>query len=149
MPVTLKKLCFGLVVSGFVVSTAYAGDTVLTTEAAEKLISEKNYICLSCHKVDTQLIGPSFQAVAAKYQGQEGAVETLTKAVKEGASGKWKDAGITASMPPNNISDEDAKALMQWVLSLTPTPKEEAAKSGDTAKTGEKEESKPEEQKAK
>lgn len=133
MSFTLKKLCLGLVAGGFIISAAHAEDKVLTTEAAEKLMSEKNYICLSCHKVDTQLIGPSFQAVAAKYQGQEGVEEALIKAVKEGSSGKWKDAGIAAPMPPNNVSDADAKALVQWVLSLA-SSKEEAAKTDDTAK---------------
>jgi len=137
MPFTFKKLCLGLVASGFVVSMAHAEDKALTTESAEKLMSEKNYICLSCHKVDTQLIGPSYQAVAVKYQGQEDAEEMLIKSIKEGASGKWKEEGVTAPMPPNNVTDEDAKALVQWVLSLAPT-EAETAKPADTAKDAEK-----------
>jgi len=154
MPFNLKKLCLGLVASSFVVSIAHAEDKVLTTEEAEKLMSDNNYICLSCHKVDTQLIGPSYQAIGAKYQGQEDAVEVLVESIKKGISGKWKDAGITAPMPPNNVSDEDAKALVQWVLSLAPA-EEEAAKSEEAkepaaeeaTETKDKEESEAEESK--
>ena len=135
MPYTFKKLCFGLVASGLVISAVHAGDKVLTTEEAEKLMSDKGYICLSCHKVDTQLIGPSYQAIATKYKGQEGIEATLIESVKKGSNGKWKDEGIAAPMPPNgNVSDEDADALIKWVLSLAPAEAKEAADKAEPAK---------------
>ena len=43
--------------------------------ADEALATSKN--CMSCHKVDKKLVGPSYKDVAAKYAGQAGAMDKL------------------------------------------------------------------------
>jgi len=69
--------------------------------------------CMACHKIDAKLVGPSYQEVAAKYKGQEGAVEMLAAKVKAGGSGVWGPI----PMPPNaHVSDAEAKQLVEWVL---------------------------------
>ncbi len=87
----------------------------LTTisQASEELATANN--CLACHKVDAQLVGPSYQDIAAKYKDQEGAADILFESVKNGATGKWG----AIPMPANAaVSDEDIQALVNWILAM-------------------------------
>ncbi len=70
--------------------------------------------CLACHQVETKVVGPSYKDVAAKYKGQD-AVEQLVAKVKNGGSGVWGPV----PMPPNvNVSEDDIRTIVTWVLSL-------------------------------
>ena len=94
-----------ILLAGFAVSTI--------AHASEELAASNN--CLACHKVDSQLVGPSFQDVAAKYKDQDGAAEMLSETVKNGSSGTWG----AIPMPPNaGASDDDIKALVDWILAM-------------------------------
>jgi cytochrome c len=79
--------------------------------ADEALAKAKN--CMSCHAVDKKLVGPSYKDVAAKYKGDAGAAEALATKVKAGGKGVWGQI----PMPPNNVTPEEAKKLVTWVLS--------------------------------
>ena len=70
--------------------------------------------CLACHAVDKKIVGPSYKDVAAKYRGDKAAEAKLVEKVKKGGSGVWGPI----PMPPNNVSDADAQALVKWILSL-------------------------------
>ncbi len=71
--------------------------------------------CLACHQVENKVVGPAYKEVAAKYKGQDGALEQLAAKVKAGGSGVWGPV----PMPPNvNVSDEDIKTIVSWILSL-------------------------------
>lgn len=73
--------------------------------------------CTACHRVDRKLIGPAYLDVAKRYAGDASAEARLTKKVKLGGAGVWGDV----PMPPNDaVSDEDIKALVEWVLQLKP-----------------------------
>lgn len=77
--------------------------------ASEELAKKHN--CLACHKVDAKLVGPSYKDVAAKYKPED--VDKLVEKVKKGGSGNWG----AIPMPPNpNVSDDDLKALVTWIL---------------------------------
>ena len=81
--------------------------------ASEALAKSKN--CMACHAVDKKLVGPAYKEVAAKYAGQPDAVATLATKVQKGGVGVWGKV----PMPPNaQVNDADAKALVEWVLSL-------------------------------
>jgi len=81
--------------------------------ASEEIATANN--CLACHKIDAQLVGPSYQDVAAKYKDQDGASEMLIESIKVGSSGKWG----AIPMPANpNVSDDDLKALVEWILAM-------------------------------
>ncbi len=81
--------------------------------ADEALAKSSN--CLACHTVDNKIIGPAFKDIAAKYEGDDGAIATLTDKVKNGGSGAWGDM----PMPPNAaVSDADIETLVNWILSL-------------------------------
>lgn len=71
--------------------------------------------CAMCHKADTVMVGPSYVDIAARYAGEEGAVDKLVASVREGSTGKW---GQVPMMPTNSvmISDEDLRSVIAWIL---------------------------------
>ena len=81
--------------------------------ASLDLAKQKN--CLSCHSVDTRLVGPAYKDVAKKYAGQKDAEDKLVQKVLKGGSGTW---GVIA-MPPNaQVTEAEARTLVKWVLNL-------------------------------
>lgn len=81
--------------------------------ASADLAKAKN--CLACHQETKKVIGPSYQEVAAKYADDENAVATLTEKVQKGGVGVWGQI----PMPPNpQVNDDEAKTLVEWILSL-------------------------------
>ena len=84
---------------------------VSQVEANEALAKSKG--CLGCHAVDHKVVGPAYKDVAAKYAGQDVTNQLAEKVVK-GGGGVW--GGMP--MPPNAVTPEEAKTLVQWVLSL-------------------------------
>ncbi len=80
-------------------------------DAAEALAQKSG--CLACHSVDKKVVGPSYKDVAAKYKGDKSAEAKLVAKVKAGGSGVWG----AIPMPANaQISDDDIKTLVKWVL---------------------------------
>jgi len=71
--------------------------------------------CMTCHKTDAKLIGPAYKDVAAKYAGQKDAVSKLADKVIKGGVGVWGQIPMT---PHPELSPEDAKKLVAWVLTL-------------------------------
>lgn len=80
--------------------------------ASPQLALEKK--CLNCHQIDKKLIGPAYKQVAVKYRKDKDAENRLVKKVLEGSYGTWG----TVPMPANQVSDEEARLLVKWVLSL-------------------------------
>lgn len=70
--------------------------------------------CLACHAVDKKLIGPSYQDAAKKYAGQSDAIAKVAESIKKGGAGKWGPIPMPAQP---NLSDAEAKALAEWILS--------------------------------
>ncbi len=72
--------------------------------------------CLTCHKVDEQLVGPAYKSVADKYKGN-GAdiIDTLAQRVIKGSMGHW---GQIPMSPHPNLDETSAKAMVKYVLSL-------------------------------
>ena len=96
-----------------VVAAALTAALVAPAQADEALATAKN--CMSCHKVDKKLVGPSYKEVAAKYAGQAGAVDKLATKIMKGGSGVFG----AIPMPANTqVNDAEAKKLAAWVLSL-------------------------------
>lgn len=74
----------------------------------------KNENCSACHAQNAKLVGPSIADISAKYQGQGDAVDKLMNKVKNGGSGVW---GSIPMPPQAQLSDEDRRTLVVWVLS--------------------------------
>jgi len=63
--------------------------------------------------VDKRIVGPAFNDVAARYKGQEGIEAKLLEKLRRGGGGVWGPI----AMPPNpDLAEEDARALIRWVL---------------------------------
>jgi len=105
----MKALVAIAVAAGFLFSApAFAA-------GEEDLAKAKN--CMTCHKVDGKLLGPSYKEVAAKYAGQKDAVEKLAEKVIKGGGGVWK--GTLDAMTPNpQVTPEEAKKLVAWIMTL-------------------------------
>jgi cytochrome c len=82
--------------------------------ASPMLELAKAKTCLACHGVDKAVVGPAFHAIAAKYRGNDAALARLAAKVRAGGNGIWG----AVPMPPNAaVTDEDARSLVQWILS--------------------------------
>jgi cytochrome c len=80
-------------------------------QASADLAKAKN--CMGCHAIDRKVLGPGFKEVAAKYKGQKDAAAVLAGKIQKGSNGAWGPI----AMPPNPVSDAEAKSLAQWVMS--------------------------------
>jgi len=81
--------------------------------AQADLAQKKN--CMACHAVDKKLVGPSYKDVAAKYTGQNDAVDKLAAKVVKGGAGVWG----AVPMPANpQVTDAEAKQLVQWIMTI-------------------------------
>ncbi|MEJ2619026.1 MAG: c-type cytochrome [Candidatus Thiodiazotropha sp.] len=88
---------------------------VATASADDAMALATKSGCMACHQVETKVVGPAYKDVAAKYKGQADALATLSAKVKAGGSGVWGPV----PMPPNvNVSEEDIKTIVTWVLTL-------------------------------
>ncbi|MGM9488888.1 c-type cytochrome [Ideonella sp. YS5] len=67
--------------------------------------------CVACHAIDSKLIGPAFVDVAARHGSRSDALVYLSEKIRTGGSGSWG----AIPMPPQNLSDADARAIAQWL----------------------------------
>ena len=70
--------------------------------------------CIARHTVAKKTVGPAFKDVAAKYAGDGGAATKLADSIKNGSKGSWGPV----PMPPNQVSEDEAQKLAEWVLTL-------------------------------
>jgi len=72
--------------------------------------------CMTCHAVDKKgPVGPSFKDIANKYAQDTEAAAKLAKKVREGGSGSF---GKTPMLAQKNVSDDDIKTIVAWILQL-------------------------------
>lgn len=76
--------------------------------------------CLTCHEVDRQTVGPSFEQIAQKYPKEKTAIEYLVRRVREGGSGVW---GNTLMTPHPNLEEKEIREMLNYILSLKPAEK--------------------------
>ena len=70
--------------------------------------------CTACHAVDKKVVGPAYHDVALKYKTQKNAVDYLSQKVLKGSVGVWGPV----PMPPNAVTEAEARQLVQWIVSL-------------------------------
>lgn len=72
--------------------------------------------CLTCHKIDDKLIGPSYKDIAIKYAGAPHDVITaLASSIIKGGSGNWGNVPMT---PHPTLSQEEAETMVRYILTL-------------------------------
>jgi cytochrome c len=75
--------------------------------------------CMACHQVDKKRVGPSFEVIAERFAGQEGAVPYLSNAIMRGGRGRW---GAIPMPAQPQVSPANAQLLAAWILSLAEKP---------------------------
>lgn len=95
-------------------ASAAASITLASPAFANADLAQKKN-CMACHSVDKKVVGPAFKEVAAKYAGKPEAAAVLAQKVLKGGQGVWGEI----PMPANpQVSEAEAKQLVQWVLGL-------------------------------
>ena len=79
----------------------------------KELIAQSD--CLTCHKEQEKLIGPSYAEVAAKYEETEANITLLAGKIISGGQGVWGQVPMT---PHPNVSEEQAEDMVKYILSL-------------------------------
>jgi cytochrome c551/c552 len=67
--------------------------------------------CTACHGVENKVVGPGFREISKKHGARADAAAYLAGKIKAGGSGVWG----AIPMPPQTLSDADARALAQWI----------------------------------
>jgi len=77
-------------------------------------LAKKN-TCMGCHAMDRKVVGPSYKAIAARYQSQPRTqvVDALATKIRLGGGGVW---GVVVMPANTKISEADAKKLAEWIL---------------------------------
>ncbi|MFN5134766.1 MAG: c-type cytochrome [Chitinophagaceae bacterium] len=79
------------------------------------LVAKPENLCLTCHKVDEKVTGPSYRDVANKYENTPENVKMLAEKVVKGGSGVWGDV---AMVPAPGLKIEDAEKMVKYILLL-------------------------------
>ena len=88
-------------------ATPGAADGSAPDAKAALALATKNG-CTVCHGVSNKIVGPAFADVAKKYAGK---ADYLATKIKSGGSGLWGPV----PMPPQNLSEADAKTIAAWL----------------------------------
>ncbi len=129
----MKKLLFAMSIALLLVSCGSGGDekkegdkTETTTTETTDITKNPDYEkglgliaksdCLTCHKVDETLTGPSYREVANKYAAMpDTIISHLAGKIINGGNGVW---GETYMTPHTGISQEDAEAMVKYIMLL-------------------------------
>ncbi|MPM13260.1 hypothetical protein SDC9_59616 [bioreactor metagenome] len=79
--------------------------------------------CMRCHGLQRTYVGPSFEAISAKYAQQSDAVDYLANKIRKGSVGTWGNV-IMPRHP--QISDEQSRQMAEWVMAVPPAQAEQA-----------------------
>jgi len=106
---------------GWMLALACAGTSALAqadaVDATKAMTLARGNACMGCHAVSSQRMGPSFQAVAAKYKGDAAALAKLTVKVQKGGAGVW---GMIPMPSHPGLSTADAQTIVTWILAGAP-----------------------------
>lgn len=111
---------------------AHAGATPAEyAKEMQRLAVERG--CMACHTIAPAAkradglppIAPSWRDIALKYRDDPGAAQRLVRVVMTGSNPSarhWAGKVSEVDMPPNAsvVSEREARALVDWLLVLTP-----------------------------
>lgn len=117
LAVSLGLLVFSCSKKDHVPVDSTSSETASMTKSVGKSLSGDRIIealdCSGCHSVNGRMVGPSYQEIADKYSYQD--TEMLASKIIEGGSGVWGNVPMAAHP---QVSKEDAKKMMEYILSL-------------------------------
>ena len=71
--------------------------------------------CAACHNPTEKTVGPSYTAIAERYEATELNVTRLASKVIDGGTGEWGEAVMS---PHPDLAGEDARTMVEYILSL-------------------------------
>jgi cytochrome c len=71
--------------------------------------------CMSCHRIDKKIVGPSFKEIAKRYKQEP---EVIVKSIQNGSSKKWKNSHNAVMPAFKQLKKEDVESIKEWILSL-------------------------------
>ncbi|NQU49426.1 MAG: PQQ-dependent sugar dehydrogenase [Planctomycetes bacterium] len=74
--------------------------------------------CFNCHAMNRRVVGPSFMDVAARYRGENTALDDLASKVRLGSTGTW---GAVPMLPHPQHSLAQTRQMVAWILELNQT----------------------------
>jgi cytochrome c len=92
---------------------AAGGGTAIANEKGLELIGGSD--CMACHAIDRKVIGPAYVEVAKRYENNQAVIDSLAGKIIKGGMGNWGPVMMT---PHPNISEDDAKEMVKYILSL-------------------------------
>ncbi|WP_192351021.1 PQQ-dependent sugar dehydrogenase [Algoriphagus sp. Y33] len=108
---------FDYVPSGFDPIEIASKQSGVESEALENI--GKNLIeasdCKSCHQYAETSIGPSYQAVATKYENTAETVDMLVDKIINGGAGIWGEHAMSAHP---QLSKADAKRMVDYIMNM-------------------------------
>lgn len=103
--------CSAFMLSGVVLSPTAHAETMTDIPA---LLKQRR--CYSCHDMSQSLIGPPYQAIAARHGARaEVMTEVLAQKIIRGGGGNW---GVVPMVPNEHVTEEEARAMVRWILEL-------------------------------
>ena len=98
-----------------------AADNSMVSPNANKPVSKGETLmaqsdCKTCHKEEMKVVGPALKDIAGKYPNTPENVDKLADKVIKGGSGNW---GEVAMLPHPQISKDDAKEMVSYILSIS------------------------------
>ena len=92
-----------------------------SAEKALEIIGSSD--CKTCHKLheadnSVQMLGPSYDKVAAKYgpNPADSTVDRIVKKIISGGNGVW---GTTAAMTPHpQVSEDDLRTVVKYIMTI-------------------------------
>jgi cytochrome c len=97
----------------FLMSVLTSAPAIAAEPDGEALLAEKR--CVACHDVSKNLLGPSYEAIAARHAAQKDTmVEVLAQKIIAGGAGNW---GVVPMVPNEHVSLDEARAMSRWILS--------------------------------
>lgn len=70
------------------------------------------YNCLSCHKIERDVVGPSFMKIAKRYHN----AADIENSIKNGSAKKYKEyRGAIMPAFKNKMTSQEVDAIVQWI----------------------------------
>ena len=108
---------------------AHVSDSPNTTSDHTGLNYMEKSDCFTCHDVDMQNVGPSFQQIAARYRSDESVIGKLIAKVQHGGSGEWGTSVMTAHP---QLAENEIRTMLDYIFTLKTDKKEEDIENNQT-----------------
>jgi cytochrome c len=111
-----RAILMAAAIAGVVAFSASASAADAIDADAAKALAKKDH-CLRCHGIDKKKEGPTYHAIAYKYQGQADALDKLVKHITSGEDRvKLSDGHMEDHKVDKSSSPEQVRNLIGWIL---------------------------------